>query len=290
MTFEAKGQPMPDNNLRAPYIRWALVAAIIWSLRNIAWINLCLLLLARTEKFRQGGAPSILAMFGIANGSALLLWLMLIPRKQRARSACSILFLRGFKQEVRSDVPNRVLPCIGCYGRLMWLPNTVKAVDQDSIGVLTGEDMTDSREQPFLRKEWMLELQKLLAQADLVVVDFSVMSDSLVWEIESCLEQMSAERIILITELSRKARNNYRALCERFPELCHVPSPIPVYPSRFAIPLKFWKWWLFQYERRMHRCMRSIADRSPAPRRKPQPNDGSHPQPWELERGYENRD
>jgi hypothetical protein len=151
----------------------------------------------------------------------------------------------------------------------MWLPNTVKIVDQDRAGFLTGEGMTDAREQPFVRENWTLVLQKLLADADLAVVDFSVMSDSLVWEIERCLEQMPAERIILITELSGKASNRHLALCERFPELWRVPSPIPVYPSRFTIPLKFWKWWLFQYERRMHRCMRSIADQSPAPRRRP---------------------
>jgi len=253
--------------LRAPYTRCALVAATIWSLRTILWINLCCLLWALTDVSRQGGAPSIVATFGIANAAALLLWLLIVPRKYRARKACSIIFLRGFKQEARADVPNRVLPCIGCYGRIMWLRNVVKVVNQDRIGPLSGETITDTREQPDLREEWKSELQKLLQLADLAVIDFSVLSESLFWEIEQCLRQMPAQRIILIAELSHHASSNYQVLCNKFPELWNVPSPIPIYPSRFVIPLRFWAWWFFQYERRVHRCMKAIAAQKLAVRR-----------------------
>jgi hypothetical protein len=208
---------------------------------------------------RQGGAPSIVAGFGIANAAALLLWLLIVPRKYHARKACNIIFLRGFKQEARADVPNRVLPCIGCYGRIIWLRNVVKVVDQDQIGPLSGETITDTREQPRLQEEWKSELQKLLEQADLAVIDFSVLTESLFWEIEQCLRCMPAKRIILIAELGHCATSNYELLCNKFPELWNVPSPIPIYPSRFVIPLRFWKWWFFQYERRMHHCMKAIA-------------------------------
>jgi hypothetical protein len=82
---------------------------------------------------------------------------------------------------------------------------------------------------------------------------------SLFWEIEQCLRCMPAKRIILIAELGHCATSNYELLCNKFPELWNVPSPIPIYPSRFVIPLRFWKWWFFQYERRMHHCMKAIA-------------------------------
>jgi hypothetical protein len=254
------------SSFRAPCTHWAFVAAITWSLRNFAWVNLCCLLLVLTGTHRQEGAPSLLAIFAIANGAAFLLWLVIAPRKHRARDACNIIFLRGFRQEARADVPNRVLPCIGCYGRLMWLRNTVKVVEQDKVGFLTGETITDAGAQPLSNDDWHAALQTLLRQADLAVVDFSVLSDNLMWEIEQCLQQMPAERIVLIAELTHHARSNFQAVCERFPELWDVPSPIPIYPSRFVIPGAFWKWWLFQYERRMHHRMKLIARQSPAPR------------------------
>jgi hypothetical protein len=110
-----------------------------------------------------------------------------------------------------------------------------------------------------MQEAWQVELQKLLQQADLAVIDFSVLSDSLFWEIEQCLRRIPAQRIILIAELGHYAARNYKVLCGKFPQLWDVPSPIPIYPSRFSIPLKFWKWWFFQYERRVHHCMKAIA-------------------------------
>src|SRR5262249_2797781 len=117
------------------------------------------LFLTLTGHSSESGASSFIAMIAIANAAALLLWLLIVPRKYRARKACSIIFLRGFRQEARADVPNRVLPCIGCYGRIMWLRNVDKAVDQDRIGPLSGETMTDTRQQPHLQGDWKSEVQ-----------------------------------------------------------------------------------------------------------------------------------
>src|SRR5262249_5274861 len=150
-----------------------LCGLLFWTLKNV---------------FGEGSAPSVFATFGITNAATLLLWLLIVPRRARARKACNIIFLRAFRQEARADVPNRVLPCIGCYGRLMWLPNVVKKVSQGWIGLLSSETMTDTSEQPKLQGEWKSELQKLLKQADLAVVDFSVLSESIFWEIKQCLK------------------------------------------------------------------------------------------------------
>jgi hypothetical protein len=197
-----------------------------------------------------------------ANASALVVWLIVGARKNRARESCNILFLRAFRQEIRADVPNRVLACIGCYGRILRLRNVLKHDDPEQIGPIA-VDINDNDAQPPVQLDWKPELQKLLGQADLVVVDFSLLSKSLLWEIERCLDVLPPERIILVVELSREVRSLYKRLCEMFPALWNTPSPVPIYPSRFVIPLQFWRWWFFQYQRRIHCCMRSIAKRSP---------------------------
>ncbi|MGY3446264.1 hypothetical protein ACVW17_006265 [Bradyrhizobium sp. USDA 4473] len=248
--------------LRPPYTRGAFVAAVIWSLRVVLSVNLWCFFLWLAGASGPGGTPSFAAIVGSVGGASLLMWLLVMPRRRRARNECSIIFLRGFRQEARADVPNRVLPCIGCYGRIMRLRNVVKTGTQDQIAGLNGESMTDTREQPYVRDDWKPVLLALLQQADLAVIDFSVSSESLFWEIEQCLRRLPAQRIVLITELSEYAKENHSELCGRFPDLLYAPAPIPVYPSRFLIPLRFWRWWFFEYERRVDHCMKAIAAQS----------------------------
>ncbi|MES2718546.1 MAG: hypothetical protein V4795_22445 [Pseudomonadota bacterium] len=188
--------------------------------------------------------------------ATLVMWVAVLGRKRHARNRCNILFLRGFHQEARANVPNLFLPSIGCYGRVLRLLNVVKIVDAGAAGVLT-----DAADQPAPGDRWKVELQALLVQSDVAVIDFSVPSENLYWEVDQALTYLTANRIVLISELSKFASPNYLALRQRFPSLDHAPSPIPIYPSRFVVPLRIWKWWFFQFERRLHSCMLQIADR-----------------------------
>lgn len=247
------------TELRAPYTRFALASSIGWSLRTIVFANLFCLLMSIVASTGSEDAHLWIKTLVAFNGAAAVFWLLMVPRKMRARQACNIIFLRGFRQEARADVPNRVLPCIGCYGRILWLPNAVRSADHDYIGFLSGKVMIDAGRQLGTQSDWRLDLLELLEKADLAVIDFSVPSDNLHWEIEKCLQRFPAERIILIAELSRYTTQNYQLLCARFKQLWSVPSPIPIYPSRYVIPLRIWRWWFFSFERRMHKCMRIIA-------------------------------
>ncbi|MCJ9674006.1 MULTISPECIES: hypothetical protein [unclassified Neorhizobium] len=197
----------------------------------------------------------IAAAFFVVNFAFLILWAILIPRKYRARSSCNIIFLRGFHEEARADVPNRVLPCIGCYGRIMWARNVIAEGAQDQLGKV----LTDSQYQKIYGETWQVEVTELIKEADLAVIDFSDPHESLMWEIGECLKRLPVARIILIVGLGHSAREYYKAICQRYPELWNITYQIPVYPSRFIIPLNVLKWWLFQFERRMYACMMKLA-------------------------------
>ncbi|MFZ1428531.1 MAG: hypothetical protein WAS21_17365 [Geminicoccaceae bacterium] len=227
-------------HLRAPYTRFALIVTIILSSRTFIWINIICFLLLIFGISLDLTIKSVFVVFCASFIAEFILWLLIIPRKWRAREECNIIFLRGFRQEARADVPNRVLPCVGCYGRVMWLRNTVKVVDQDRLGMFSVEAVTDTGGQPTLQGDWQPVVLDLLRCADLAVVDFSSLSESLYLEVEQCLDQLTSRRIVLIAELSHSVRDNYTIICEKFLALLNVPAPIPIYPSRFAIPLRFW--------------------------------------------------
>ncbi|MBY5533681.1 hypothetical protein HFO58_10980 [Rhizobium leguminosarum] len=203
----------------------------------------------------EGAILRIVTALGAASVAIFIGSALLVPRKHNARTACNIVFLRGFKQEARADVPNRVLPCIGCYGRVMWLGNIVSHTKIDRIGQI----LTDARYQKIYGETWPIEVIKFIEEADLAVIDFSVLSDSLLWEIGQCINRLPIERIVLIVELSRSSRDNYAELLSVYPQLWSTSYKIPVYPSRFFMPLNILKWWFFAFEGRVNVCMRQIA-------------------------------
>lgn len=248
--------------LRAPHVHGALTAAIAWSLRNVLLANLFCLLLFLVIGRNESSSISIPTALALGAASSLALWLAIIPRKYKARKKCNIVFLRGFHQEARADVPNRVLPCIGCYGQLLHLKNVVMTVESDRIGMLSGQTLIDEPIRLEPNADWRAYVSSILSRADLVVIDFSVLSENLFWEIEQAISEVTAKRIVLVSELSRFTSKNYLEIIRRFPKLSYAPSPVPVYPSRFVVPLRIWKWWFFQYERRMHDCMKQITSQS----------------------------
>ncbi|WP_222400697.1 hypothetical protein [Rhizobium leguminosarum] len=125
--------------------------------------------------------------------------------------------------------------------------------------------MTDAQYQKVYGETWPIEVIKFIEEADLAVIDYSVLSDSLVWEIGQCIKRLPVERIILIVELSHSARDNYAELLSLYPQLWKTSYPVPVYPSRFFIPLNIFKWWFFAFEGRVNACMRQIAATAPIP-------------------------
>ncbi|MHC2218864.1 hypothetical protein ACVIGV_004252 [Rhizobium leguminosarum] len=197
----------------------------------------------------------IVTALGVASVIIFVGSVLLVPRKLKARTACNIVFLRGFKQEARADVQNRVLPCIGCYGRVMWLGNILSETRLNRIGQI----LTDARFQKLYGETWPIEVTKFIEEADLAVIDYSVLSESLIWEIGQCIQRIPVERIILIVELSHSARDNYAELLSLYPQLWTTSYQIPVYPSRFSIPLNIFEWWFFAFEGRVNACMRQIA-------------------------------
>jgi hypothetical protein len=252
-----------DIALRAPFTDGALTASIVWSLRHILWPLGGLTFAHVAAWFFTRKPPSLgLECLGM-NLMALLLWLVVGGRKARVREQCNILYLRGFRQELRANALDRTIPSIGGYGRVMSLANVLqKSKAQDSVGPLRGDDLTDASDGFAFSSDWHQAFEERLAKADVAVIDFSILSESLCWEIKRCLEQLPPDRIVLIVELHRNAQNLLSNLWRRFPKLLDVPGPIPVYPSRFVIPLAFWRWWFFQYERKLHARMKFIAQRT----------------------------
>lgn len=246
--------------LRAPYTRFALAASILGSARIFVWANAFCLLSAILNAFGLVNAHPFLAAFITFNAASLLLWVLLAPRKGRARESCNIIFLRGFQQAARADVANRVVPSIGCYGRVIWPVNIIKRETQD----YTGEMLSDARGQPKLSRSdaWKPEVEKLMNESDLAVIDFTYPRESLKWEIGRCLERFTAKRIILIAELSPHVRDDYLEICRTFPEILEVSSKIPLYPSRYYIPRNPLKWWVFRFERLLNARMQEVAEQT----------------------------
>jgi len=217
-------------------------------------INILCLLWLIVIRMTQEGNFRIAAVFIGVNVWFLILWASLIPRKLRARRSCNIVFLRGFHEEVRADVPTRVLPCVGCYGRTMWARNVIAEATQNQLGRV----LTDAEYQKTCTEAWQVDVMEMIKKADLAVIDFSDPHESLMWEMGECLKLLPADRIILIVGLGHSAREYYKQVCQRYPALWNITYQIPVYPSRFIIPQNLFKWWFFQFERRMHACMTKI--------------------------------
>ncbi len=201
----------------------------------------------------------------------MVLLFLVAGRKPRARAECSILFLRSFRQELSANVPDLVVSAVGCYGRISALRNTICSKPQDQIGALFGKFLTDVDEHVDPALTWQEELVLLLQQADIVVIDISQSSESLQWEFAQCLKHLPYDRIICLTELSPRIADWYtplaRILMQRADSLKESPPHLSIvpYPSTRWIPKRPWRWWLFQFECKLDRAMRSIVSTSTCP-------------------------
>jgi hypothetical protein len=255
-------RPIPgfDRRLRPPHTRWAFLSSCMWTWRYpavfasavaihflLTWLDFPSDVLHRSV---FNFVLVCLVVFWFATGS-----------KPAARGACNILVLRGFDQERRRNLYQRVLPILGCYGRLLALRDPKERPKDDVIGLLNSKFLSDLDEHEVVVAEWKDKVLELLLQCDLAVIDVTRLTKAVTWELTAALRCLPAERVLLISEFSRPLYQGIVDAMVVAASMCRNEEPkvdFAVYFTWRTWPFKFWKAWPLKFERQIAVCMKKI--------------------------------
>lgn len=166
---------------------------------------------------------ALLPMFMVAWHSVISLPVMLRVRGRR------IVLLRLFSEGSADFVRNSIGPTLGSYGSLItvsdrFLRHHVSTRNRLFPGTRRVSDwISGKRYFPIANKgDWKTPVGYLIWDAHLVVIDLSVISDSLAWEIEQCLEREDHVEVVLLYNSCYKGAYNSALL--RWPALRNMAS------------------------------------------------------------------
>jgi hypothetical protein len=142
-------------------------------------------------------------------------------RVEAARAGCHIGMFRPFNSANSNEAKNVLLPLLRGYG-------TVYVVSDDSFdrtrsdGAWTRDYARFPQHAPahrYTEVDWQVRVQAEIEKLDVAVVDVSVPSASLAWEIKQCVERLPSHRIIFVASTSALApHDDLRPLEERHVE------------------------------------------------------------------------
>ena len=158
--------------------------------------------------------------------------------KRHVVGSFRVIYFRSFREDQSNAARDNIAPILGCIGSLTTIHNPTY------IQGLTGTEGHDQSEDSWFAwlelgeilsdglaaitcegDTWKQEVQRQLAQVDLAVIDVSVGSDNVAWELSEALSFLSEDRVIAIRtagaespeeldcieyELSPKGRNQFR--------------------------------------------------------------------------------
>ena len=182
---------------------------------------------------------TVLALLLIAGGARHFV-LAPITRwvKRLAVGPLAVIYFRSFRDDQSYAARDMVAPILGCIGNLTTIHNPTY------IQGLTGTEGQDQSEDSWFAwlelgeilsdglaaikcegDTWQQEVQQQLALADLAIIDMTVRSDNVSWELDQALAHLPQDRVIAICsadagvstemdciayELSTKGRNRFR--------------------------------------------------------------------------------
>jgi hypothetical protein len=190
----------------------------------------------------------------------MILYTLVIWVRPRARRACSILVLRGFQQEQRLSLYKRVFPAVACYGKIVAIRNPTDRPLDDEMGPLQTSIMTDAEEHFVASSDWQLKILEFLRNVDIVVIDVSQFSESVRWELRASLAELPTLRVIPVMEATPRALQTAAEVAQIYSDhgVRLEDFGLVTYVSWRSIPLNFWKYWPFWFEKALHRRMRRI--------------------------------
>jgi len=121
-------------------------------------------------------------------------------RSQSARSNCRIGFFRPFNAEYSAEAKNLLFPMLSGYGSVYFVADeSFDEADFDGLwskdyealpGLVGGHRYTN--------EEWQRQVATNLDSLDIAVVDISVPSTSVIWEIKQCYDRLPSHRIVFV--------------------------------------------------------------------------------------------
>jgi hypothetical protein len=252
------------RQLKLPTTRWAFISSCVWSWRYALWAALSVAILRLLVWLDWPANELHRQLWSLPLGSVVVFWLSTLS-KPAARRACKILLLRGFEQERRRSLYQKVFPIIGCYGRLIALRDPMERPRNEMVGAAQSAFLSDVDEHSVALGEWQDKVGELLKEADFAVVDVTHLTEAVRWELLSCIENLPPERILTLCEFTSDRYANIKAAMH-----LALEHGVPLEQFDFAIyftwrtwPLKFWKAWPLKFERQIARYMSKFTKVDP---------------------------
>ena len=191
-----------------------------------------------------GIAGAVLA-FGQASAAATLL-----PFLQHARRyGCRIAFFRPFRPDYSEKARNLLVPLLRNYGDVFFVEDdTFEGQPIGDTFVASGFKALRGLERGrrYSNDEWMARVQQQLQDVDIAVVDISVITPHVVWELNECYDRLPGHRLILVaagdtfgpgpvTDHVDEIQRHAVAVVSRLLEL--NPDLPPDHPKRHLKPL-----------------------------------------------------
>jgi hypothetical protein len=127
----------------------------------------------------------------------------------RPRKGCRIGFFRPFRAEYSAEAKNLLFPLLSGYGSVFFVGDeTFDEADFDGLwskdykalpGLVGGHRYTN--------EEWQRQVVAQLPTVDVAIVDVSVPSSNVIWEIKQCYDWLPSHRIVLVASAAALPRD-----------------------------------------------------------------------------------
>ena len=138
--------------------------------------------------------------FGVARSTSRVRAGFLEARDRVSRNGCRIGFFRPFHKSFSSQAKNLLLPLLQGYGTVFFVVD--ESFNESKFAGFWSKDLQLLPGlvggHQYTNHEWQKKVLAQLDNLDIAVVDISVPSANVVWEIKQCYDRLPSHRIILV--------------------------------------------------------------------------------------------
>ena len=162
---------------------------------------------------------------------------------EASHAGCRIAFFRPFNPVFAGQARNLLVPILEGYGWVFFVSNDafLQKRDEGAWGweYQTFPGLMRIKGHHFPDEEWRLKVLETLDEIDIAVIDVSVPSPNVVWEVKQCYDRLPPHRVILVASTESLARDSIQERTDQLLESLRILGADPKVEShlRFLVYL-----------------------------------------------------